>query len=142
MLLTDVQPYDTEVLHLSISTKTYRWRQLLSNGGNLFIHLIISQIRSFTTFSFWAQILSAFKKKWLQFTCYITDIIRKSHFEMSQEKFKNIHYFKSYSKFKEASNFFFFGNIFVNNVLKDFVLGSINAEFCYLPCYSMKKINC
>ena len=26
--------------HLSISTKTYWWRQLSSNGGNLFVHLI------------------------------------------------------------------------------------------------------
>ena len=43
MLLTDVQPYDSDVSHLSISTKTYWWCQLLSNGGNLFVHLINSQ---------------------------------------------------------------------------------------------------
>ena len=41
MLLTDVQPYDSDVLHLSISTKTYWSLQLLSNSGNLFVHLII-----------------------------------------------------------------------------------------------------
>ena len=41
MLLTDAQLYDSCVLHLSISTETYLWRQLLSNGGNLFVHLII-----------------------------------------------------------------------------------------------------
>ena len=40
MLLTDVQPYDSDVLHLSISTKTYWWYQLLSNGGNSLAHLI------------------------------------------------------------------------------------------------------
>ena len=40
MLLTDVQTYDSDVLHLSISTKTYYCRQLLSNSGNLFVHLI------------------------------------------------------------------------------------------------------
>ena len=40
MLLTDVQPYNSDVLHLSISTKTYWWHQLLSNVGNLFVHLI------------------------------------------------------------------------------------------------------
>ena len=45
VLLTDVQPYDREVLHLSISTKTYWWHQLLSNGGNLFVHLIIKELK-------------------------------------------------------------------------------------------------
>ena len=40
MLLTDVHPYDSDFLHMSISTKTYWWHQLLSNGGNLFVHLI------------------------------------------------------------------------------------------------------
>ena len=40
MLLIDVQPYDSDVLHLPIAIKTYWWRQLLSNGGNLFVHLI------------------------------------------------------------------------------------------------------
>ena len=40
MLLTYVQPCDSDALHLSISTKTYWWRQLLSNDGNLFVHLI------------------------------------------------------------------------------------------------------
>ena len=39
-MLTDAQPYDSNVLHLSISTKTYWWRKILSNGGNLFVHLI------------------------------------------------------------------------------------------------------
>ena len=48
------------------------------------------------------------KKKWLQFSCYITDILRKFHFKMSKEKLKNIHYFKSYSKFKKPLNFHFF----------------------------------
>ena len=43
MLLTDVQPYDSDVLHLSISTKTYWLRQLLSNGGNLFVHLLVDK---------------------------------------------------------------------------------------------------
>ena len=41
------------------------------------------------------------------FTYYITVILRKSHFEMSQEKLINIHYFKSYSKFKKVLNFCF-----------------------------------
>ena len=41
MLLTDVQPYDSDVLHLSISTKIYCWNQFLSNGGNLFVHMIL-----------------------------------------------------------------------------------------------------
>ena len=41
MLLIDVQPYGSDVLHLSISTKTYWWHQLLPNGGNLFVHLIV-----------------------------------------------------------------------------------------------------
>ena len=36
MLFTSVKPHDGEVLHLTIATKTYWWRQLLSNGGNLF----------------------------------------------------------------------------------------------------------
>ena len=40
MLLTDVKTYDIDVLHLSFSIKTYWWRQLLSNDGNLFVHLI------------------------------------------------------------------------------------------------------
>ena len=88
-----------------------------------FLSLMISQIWSFTTFSFWAQIMAAFKKKWQQFTSYINKILRKPHFEISQEKLKNIHYFKSYSKFKKALNFFCFGNIFVDNGLKNFVLG-------------------
>ena len=39
-MLIDVQPYDSDVLHLSISTKSYWWRQILSNGGNLFVRLI------------------------------------------------------------------------------------------------------
>ena len=41
MLLTVVQLYDSNVLHLSILSKTYWWHQLLSNGGKLFVHLII-----------------------------------------------------------------------------------------------------
>ena len=41
MLLTDVQAYDRGVSDLSISTKTYWWRKILSNGGNLFIQLIV-----------------------------------------------------------------------------------------------------
>ena len=61
---------------------------------------------------------------------------------MSQEKLKYIHYFKSYSKFKKALNFCFFGNIFLNNGLKHFVLGSLNAEFCYLRWYTKVKIHC
>ena len=36
----------------------------------------------------------------------------------------------------------FFGNVFINNLLKNFVLGSLNAEFCYIPCYSKEKIDC
>ena len=59
---------------------------------------------------------------------------------MSQEKLKNIHYFKSYSKFEKALNFCLLDNIFVNNGLKHFILGSFNAEFCYLPSYPMEKI--
>ena len=86
--------------------------------------------------------MAAFKEKLLQFICYITDILRKSYFEMSQEKSKNIHYFKSYSKLKEALNLCFFDNIFVNNGLKHFVWGSLNAELCCLPCYSKAKIYC
>ena len=43
-----------------------------------------------------------------------------------------------YSKFKEALNFCFFVNILVNNRLKHFLLGSLNAKFCYLLCYSME----
>ena len=35
----------------------------------------------------------------------IIKILRKSYLEMSQEKLKNIHYFKRYSKFKKALNF-------------------------------------
>ena len=46
---------------------------------------------------------------------FITDILRISHFEMSQEKLRNIHYFKSYSEFRKALKVGFFGNIFVNN---------------------------
>ena len=61
---------------------------------------------------------------------------------MSQEKLKNIHYSKSYSKLKKAFNFSIFDNIFVNNGLKPFVLGSLNAKFCYVPCYSEEKNNC
>ena len=41
MLLSDVQPYENVVLHMSISTKTYWWHQFLSSGGNLFVHLIV-----------------------------------------------------------------------------------------------------
>ena len=44
MLLTDVQPYDSYVLHLSIATKTYWWHQLLPNGGNSFVRLIYCNI--------------------------------------------------------------------------------------------------
>ena len=40
MLLTGVQLYDSDDLHLSISSKTYWRRHLLSNGGNLVVHLI------------------------------------------------------------------------------------------------------
>ena len=32
MLLKDVQPYDSDALHLSIPTKTYWWRQLLCDS--------------------------------------------------------------------------------------------------------------
>ena len=60
---------------------------------------------------------------------------------MSQEKLKYIYYFKIYPKFKKGTNSCFFCNIFVNNGPKRFVLGSLNAEFCYLPCYSKGKIN-
>ena len=42
---------------------------------------------------------------------------------------------------KKPWNFSVFRNIFVNNILKHFVLGLLNAEFCYLPCYSRKKIH-
>ena len=52
MLLTDFRPYDSIVLHLSTSTKTYWWRQLLSNGWNLFVHLMIISIRLFICFKF------------------------------------------------------------------------------------------
>ena len=50
MLLKDVQPYDSDVLHLSISTKTYWWHELLSNGGYLFVHLIyrVRHIKCYT----------------------------------------------------------------------------------------------
>ena len=54
-------------------------------------------------------------KKLLQFTFNITDILRKSGFENSQENLKNIHYFKSYTKFEKALNFTFFDNISINN---------------------------
>ena len=53
-----------------------------------------TSLKNNTTFSFSAQILATFKKKLLQFTCYITDILRKSNFEMSQEKLKKKFYFK------------------------------------------------
>ena len=56
MLLTDVQPYDSDVLHLSISTKTYCWCQLLSNGGNLFVHpikkIVSAEMRFYSQLSF------------------------------------------------------------------------------------------
>ena len=45
-------------------------------------------------------------------------------------------------KISFINNFYSFGNIFVNNGLKHFVLGSLNAEFFYLPCYSKEKIHC
>ena len=48
MLLTEVQSYDSDVLHLSISTKTYWWHQLLSNGGNLYAHLMERCVGGFT----------------------------------------------------------------------------------------------
>ena len=35
--------------------------------------------------------------------------------------------------------FAFFSDVFVNKGLKNFVSGSLNAEFCYLLCYSKKK---
>ena len=79
------------------------------------------------------------QKKWLQFTPYISDILRKSYFEMSQEKLKNVHYFETYSKFKETLEFCLFGNIFVNNWLKYSVLEILNAEFCHLPFYCIGK---
>ena len=41
--------------------------------------------------------------------------------------------------FKKFWIFAFFGNIYVNNGLKHFVLGSLNAEFCYLPYYYIRK---
>ena len=50
MLLTDVHPYDSEVLHLSISTNTYWWHQLLSNCGNLFVHPIKKKCKQTTEF--------------------------------------------------------------------------------------------
>ena len=52
MLLTDVQPYDSDVLHFSISTKTYWLRQLLSNGGNPIVHLVKYIIIYFYTSTF------------------------------------------------------------------------------------------
>ena len=57
-------------------------------------------MNNFTNLPFYFFVLSldfgCIKKKLLQFTCYITDILRKSHFEMSQEKLKNINYFKNF----------------------------------------------
>ena len=44
--------------------------------------------------------------------------------------------------FIKALNFSFFGNIFVHNRLKNFVLGPLNAVFCHLPFYPKGKINC
>lgn len=40
MLLTDDQPYNNDVLYRIILTISYWWCQILSNDGNLFIHLI------------------------------------------------------------------------------------------------------
>ena len=53
------------------------------------------------TNSFWAQILAVFKKKLLQFTCYITGILRKSHFEISEEKLKKCSLFQELFKIQE-----------------------------------------
>ena len=51
MFLTDGQPHNSDFLHLSVSTKTYWRRQLSSNGGNLFVHLIIRiKFRRFCSF--------------------------------------------------------------------------------------------
>ena len=47
MLLSDVQSCGTDILHLTISTKAYWWHQLLSNGGNLFVCLIVSLVTFF-----------------------------------------------------------------------------------------------
>ena len=73
----------------------------------------ISFINNFTILKFYnffvlSSDFCCIQEKWLQFTCYITEILRESHFEMSQVKLKNVHYFKCYSKFKKALNFCFF----------------------------------
>ena len=61
---------------------------------------------------------------------------------MSQEKFKTSIISQVIQNSRKLWNLDFFRNIFVNNWLKHFVLGSSNAEFYFLPCYSKKKINC
>ena len=66
----------------------------------------------------------------------------------SKERFSNslIFKIKKYSllqelfKIQKALNFCSFRHIFVNNGLEHFVLGWLNAEFCYLLCYSEKKL--
>ena len=76
----------------------------------------ISVINNFTNLRFYnffvlsSDFCCIQEKIIIQFTCYITDILRKSPFKMSQEKLKNIHYFESYSKSKKALNFCFFSN--------------------------------
>ena len=45
-------------------------------------------------------------------------------------------------KFRKTSKSWLFGNIFVNNWLKHFVLMSLNDEVFYPFIYSKEKINC
>ena len=71
---------------------------------------------------------------------YNANRLRKFTFIISWKKFKNVHCFKSWIKFKKTSKSRLFRNIFVNNWLKYFVLGSLNAKFCDLSCYSKEKI--
>ena len=74
MLLTDFQTCNSDVSHLSISTKTYWWHQLLSNGGNLFIHLIhnithSSGLKLLGCFCFpYSEIFKIFNE------CFVTDL--------------------------------------------------------------------
>ena len=50
---------------------------------------------------------------------------------------KKFSLFQELFEIEELWIFAFFGNIFVNNGLKHFVLESLNEEFCYLSCHSL-----
>ena len=75
---------------------------------------------------------------------WILKIIKIDNMKQIQniiKKYNKISFINNFTNLKKFWIFAFFGNN-CNNGLKNFVLGSLNAELCHLLYYYKKKIRC